>query len=99
VPFKNRLGTCNTIPLSFRDGCFLTEQRAESNREILERLLRTNPNSSGVEVEKLDMAAGLAKHRIAELLVEGVQNGWLQIKSGKRNAKPYSLAEPTLGEI
>jgi KaiC/GvpD/RAD55 family RecA-like ATPase len=99
VPFKNRIGTCNTIPVSFREGCFVTEQRAESNREIFERLVRTNPNSTGVEIHKLGMAAGLPKNRIAQLLVDGVQQGWLQMKSGKHNAKYYSLVEPVLGEI
>jgi archaellum biogenesis ATPase FlaH len=99
VPFKNRIGTCNTIPISFRDGWFVTEQRAESNREIFERLVRTNPYSTGVELHKLGMAAGLPKNQIAQLLLDGVQQGWLQIKSGKRNAKHYSLAEPILGEI
>jgi archaellum biogenesis ATPase FlaH len=99
VPFKNRIGTCNTIPLSFREGRFLTEQRAESNREIFERVVRANPNSNGAEIEKLGMAAGLPKNRIAGLLLDGVQQGWLQMKPGKRNAKYYSLAEPTLGEI
>jgi archaellum biogenesis ATPase FlaH len=99
VPFKNRIGTSNTIPLSFRDGYFVTEQRAESNREIFERVVRTNPNATGAEMEKLGMTAGLPKHRIAELLLEGVRQGWLQMRLGKRNAKHYSLAEPTLGEI
>ena len=99
VPFKNRMGTGNMIPLSFREGQFVTEQRPESNREIFERIVRTNPNTTGVEIGKLGMAAGLAKHRIAQLLLDGVQQGWLEIHPGRRNAKYYSLAEPTLGEI
>ncbi len=99
VPFKNRIGACNTIPLAFRDCYFLTEQRAESNREIFERVVRMNPNSTGVEIVKLGMAAGLGKTRIEQLLLDGVQQGWLQMRVGKRNAKFYSLAEPTLAEI
>jgi KaiC/GvpD/RAD55 family RecA-like ATPase len=99
IPFKNRIGTCGAIPVSFRDGHFLTEQRAESNREVFERIVRTNPNSTGAEILNLGMAAGLAKHRIEQLKLDGVQQGWLQIRSGKRNTKYYSLAEPTLGEL
>lgn len=99
VPFKNRIGACGSIPISFREGRFRTDQRAESNREIFERVVRTNPYASGVEIGKLGMAAGLPKHRIAQLLLDGVQQGWLQMKSGKRNSKLYALAEPTLGEI
>ncbi len=99
VPFKNRIGACNTIPVAFRDGCFLTEQRAESNREIFERVVRMNPNSTGVDVVKLGMAAGLGKTRIEQLLLDGVKQGWLQMTVGKRNGKHYSLAEPTLSEI
>jgi hypothetical protein len=45
------------------------------------------------------MAAGLAKHPIEELLLVGVQEGWLNIRSGKGASKHYSLAEPALGEI
>jgi KaiC/GvpD/RAD55 family RecA-like ATPase len=99
VPFKNRIGTCSAIPVSFRDGYFVTEQRAELHREILERVIRMNPNSPQSKIEKLGMAAGLPKHRAAQLLLDGVQQGWLQLSAGKHNAKRYSLAQPTLGEI
>jgi hypothetical protein len=100
IPFKNRIGTSNTIPLSFREGEFVTDQRSESNREIFERIVRTNPLSTGTEIVKLGIAAGLGKTRIEQLLLEGVKKGWLNVKCGnKNNAKYYSLAEPTLGEV
>jgi KaiC/GvpD/RAD55 family RecA-like ATPase len=99
VPFKNRIGAGKTIPVSFRDGQFVTEKRAESNLEIFERVLGLHPNSKQNEIVKLGMAAGLPKHRIEELLVQGVQQGRLQLKVGKQGSKQYSLAEPTLGEI
>ena len=97
VPFKNRIGTCNTVPVAFRDGYFLTEQRAESNREIFERVVRMNPNSTGVDIVKLGMAAGLGKTRIEEFLLEGVLHGlWLQLMAGNRNAKysPIGRVDP-----
>jgi hypothetical protein len=99
VPFKDRIGAGKTIPIKFQAGQFLMEQRAESNREIFERIVRTNPNSTGTKIVKLGMAADLGKTWIEQQLLNGVQQDWLQIKSGKRNAKLYSLKEPTLGEI
>ncbi|MGA7238577.1 MAG: DnaB-like helicase N-terminal domain-containing protein [Bryobacteraceae bacterium] len=99
VPFKNRIGTCNTMQLSFRDGEFKTDQRPESNREIFERIVRLHPNATGTAIQQLGMAAGLAKHRIAEFLLDGVEKGWLTVRSGKGAAKHYSLSEVTLGEI
>jgi KaiC/GvpD/RAD55 family RecA-like ATPase len=100
VPFKNRIGAGGIIPLSFKDGQFATNAiRPETNRDIFERVVGVNPNSTGTELVKLVNAAGVGKTRVEQLLVEGEKQGWLEVKPGKRNAKLYSLAEPELGEI
>jgi len=95
VPFKNKMGGSEPIPISFRDGAFVPSgERPPTQREILERILRTNPNSTARKVRELGMAAGLPKYRIEQLLVEGVQNGWIQVQSGARRSKHYSLVVP-----
>jgi hypothetical protein len=99
VPFKNRMGAGSIIPAAFRDGRFLCEQRQQTNREIFERLVGLNPNSKGVELVRLGMDAGIGKTRVEQLLAEGVQQGWLDVRAGKQGSKMYSLAEPELGDI
>jgi archaellum biogenesis ATPase FlaH len=99
IPFKNRLGAGSIIPAAFRDGRFLCEQRQQTNREIFERLVGLNPNLTGIDLVRLGMAAGIGKTRVEQLLIEGVQQGWLDVHSGKRTAKKYSLAEPELGTL
>jgi KaiC/GvpD/RAD55 family RecA-like ATPase len=99
VPFKNRIGAASVIPLSFTDGRFVNDtERVETNREIFERVIRTHPRSKAKELMELGKAAGISKHRIEELIQQGLREGWLQV-TRTRNVMYYSLAEPTLGEI
>jgi archaellum biogenesis ATPase FlaH len=98
VPFKNRIGASKTMPISFREGAFVAnEKRPPTDRETFEPILRTHPNSTGKELTKLGMAAGLSKHRVEELLADGISNGWIETHLGKRNARYYSLAETRVG--
>jgi hypothetical protein len=97
VPFKDRLIGSEPVAISFRDGSFLVNgERPPAPKEILEKLLRKNPYATSRSLRDLGMAVGLPKHVMASLLLQGVAEGWIQVESGARNSKHFSLAAPGL---
>src|SRR5215469_18876090 len=53
--------------------------------------LRTNPYSTVRRLRELGIAAGLPKHRTEQLLIDGVQQGWVEIRSGSHGSKPNAM--------
>lgn len=100
--FKNRLALPETLRIEYGDGVFsaASQERAESNREILERLIAQKPGVGQGDIEKLAVAAGVAQRLVRELLAVGVDEGWLSMESGARGRRSYRLAEcPEVGVI
>jgi hypothetical protein len=96
--FKNRLTLPETLRVEYRDGRFsLSDQRVETNREIVERIVGQHPGASKGEIESLASVAGIPQKRTRELLDEGVRAGWLTPDSGPRRRLSYRLAEIEVG--
>ena len=99
MPFKSRLSLPNTIRLQCVSGRFsISQDKAETNREIIERIIQTHPGlaESALVLEARD--AGIAKHRAENLLANGIREGWLEVDIGKRGRKTYRIPEVELGE-
>jgi hypothetical protein len=89
-PFKSRIALASPMRVEYADGLFhVDNQRAETNREIVERIISENPSETQSKVVKLAHAAGVAKHRTEELLADGARKGWLAVDIGARGAKTY----------
>lgn len=98
--FKNRLTLPETLRVEYQEGRFdLSEQRVETNREIVERIVGQHPGASKGEIESLASAAGVAQKRTRTLLDEGVRTGWLTPVSGPRGRLSYRLAEIEVGVL
>lgn len=98
--FKNRLTLPETLRLEYQDGRFNpSDQRAETNREIIERIVRQHPGASKMEIESLASGAGVAQKRTRALLEEGAGAGWLIPESGPRGRLSYRLAEVEVGVL
>ena len=96
--FKNRLTLPETLRVEHQDGRFtLSDQRIETNREIVERIIGQHPGASKGEIESLASAAGVPQKRTRELLDEGVRAGWLIPDSGPRHRLSYRLADIEVG--
>jgi hypothetical protein len=100
VPFKARFMTTSAIHLGYAQGRFESVQPNKlTDFEILESIIRLNPNATGNELMKAAGGKGLAKHKVENLLLEGIKAGKFIVESGKRGAKRYRLAEPELGDL
>jgi AAA domain len=98
VGFKNRMGGGRTIPLSFSDGRFSSAyERSESDEEKLERVVRRNPGEAQRALIELGKMVGLSKHRVEDLLREGVESGKYEIRKLGHNRFGYFFKEPDLG--
>ena len=96
--FKNRVTLPETLRVEYLDGRFsVSDQRIETNREIVERIVGCHPGASKGEIESLASAAGVTQKRTRELLDEGVRAGWLIPDPGPRGRLSYRLAEPEVG--
>jgi predicted ATP-dependent serine protease len=96
--FKNRVTLPETLRVDYQDGRFsVSDQRLETNREIVERIIGQHPGASKGEIENLASAAGVAQKRTRALLDEGVRAGWLVPDSGPRHRLSYRLAEIEVG--
>ena len=98
--FKNRLTLPETFRVEYRDGGFvLSDQHAETNREIVERIIGQHAGASKGEIETLASAAGVPQKRTRALLDEGARAGWLIPEVGARGRLSYRLAEVEIGLI
>jgi hypothetical protein len=98
--FKNRLTLPATLRIDYQDGRFsVSDQRVQTNREIVERVIEQHPGESKGEIESLASAGGVTQKRARQLLGEGVRDGWLIADSGPRGKLPYRLAEVEIGLI
>ena len=96
--FKNRLALPETLCIEYHDGRFeLSGRRAETNRELLERIIGEHPGASKAEIETLASAAAISQKRTRALLDEGVRSGWLHPEVGARGRQSYRLAEVEIG--
>jgi hypothetical protein len=96
--FKNRLTLPETLCIDYQDGRFgLSTQRAQTNREILERLVAKHPGASKNDIEKLAAAASIPQKRTRALLDDGAREGWLSVEVGARGRQSYSLPEVEIG--
>lgn len=91
-------GPAPSAAVCFRRFSVLREV-AETNREIMERIIRENPGLSQSQLVKQAEAQGMAKHRAEGLLAEGVRDEWLESDSGKRGRKTYRLRDVVLGNL
>jgi hypothetical protein len=93
TPFKSRLALVEPMRIDYTDGQFgVSSTRAETNREIMERVVRDHPDESAKGLVTLAQAAGVAKTRAEQLLAQGEREGWLTVSVGRRGRKTYSLA-------
>jgi hypothetical protein len=98
--FKNRLTLPETVRVQYQDGRFeVSDQRVETNREIIERIIGQHPGASKTEIEALASATGVAQKRTRSLLEEGERAGRLIADSGPRGRVSYRLAEIETGVI
>src|SRR5262245_38258385 len=84
VPFKTRIGPVATLHIAYENGRFeAAAQRKIPDTEHLYTALRTHPNSSQRTLLKL-LEGIVSQRRITELLIEGVQQGKIEVCQGKR---------------
>jgi len=93
TPYKNRIAVASPIHLDCSDGIFRAGERAETNREIVERIVRENAGEKQAAVVRLVQAAGVPKHRAEQLLTDGARDGWLSVDVGARGAKTYRAGQ------
>lgn len=99
-PFKNRLALFTTLLVNYEQGQFqLCEDPAaamsETNRQIIERLVREHQGAGRDELVGLAAAqAGVTKQRAREVLDQGEAEGWLVVDTAGATGrkKAYSLA-------
>jgi hypothetical protein len=98
--FKNRLTLPETICIEYQDGRFQpSNKRAQTDREILERIIGEHPEASKGELEKFASAAGVSEKRARTQLDTGEREGWLQLEIGERGKQSYRLAEVEIGVL
>jgi AAA domain len=98
--FKNRLTLPEAFRIDYQNGKFdVSDQRLETNREIIERLIGQHAGASKGEIEKLASAASIPQKRVRALLDEGVRDGWLIADPGPKNRVSYRLGEVEVGLI
>lgn len=98
--FKNRVALGASIEVQYEAGGWHERtDRALTNREIIEDLLRAHPGAGQDEILELARVKGVSRDRTRELLAEGEQQGWLEVETGKKGKKTYRLAEVEVGEI
>ncbi len=98
--FKNRLNLPEALCIEYRNDRFdLATQRAETNREILERLIERHSGASKGDIERLAAAAAIPQKLTRALLEEGVQAGWLNVDIGPRGRLSYRRAEVEIGVL
>jgi len=84
VPFKTRIGPVDALHIAYENGRFETAaQRKIPDVEHLYTALRTHPNSSHRTLTRL-LEGLLSRRRIIELLIEGVQQGKIEVSQGKQ---------------
>lgn len=94
TPFKSRGSIAHPLRIDYVDGRFQeSSDRIRTNRETVELLVAEHPGSSQTEIVKLAGAAGVANHRVRDLLTQGVQDGWLCFRVGPNNRKLFYPAE------
>ncbi len=98
--FKNRLTLPETVCIEYQDGLFvLSAQRAQTNREILERLIAEHPGASRGHMEKLAAAAGIPQKRTRALLDAAARDGWLSVERGPRGRLSYWPSSVEVGML
>lgn len=86
VPFKTRVEPIHPLHLAYVDGRFeVSESRRATEWECFERALRLHPNSSGRELIRI-LAGEIPKHRVATLLLDGIQKGLVEVTPGGRGS-------------
>jgi hypothetical protein len=96
-PFKSRLAPSKPIRFSYADGEFTTTEAApRSACEILEDLLRAHPLSTQRRLIQLAQPLGIAKSKVAELLLKGHQEGKFDFQPGRSGSQKWYVREPVL---
>jgi AAA domain len=98
IGFKNRMGGSLSIPLSFEGGMFrCATERAESQFEIIERIVRTNPGETQRTLIEFGKANGVSKQIVIDLLAKGVADGRFEVRMINPKKFGYYAKEPDLG--
>lgn len=96
VPFKNRFQASKAWSLVFEDGRFRNQQRTETTREVVERLVRDNPGLGYEELRDKARLCGLAKHQAEAVISDAVTSGRFEVRKAGR-ARLYFIREVELG--
>jgi AAA domain len=95
TPFKTRIAELAPFSINWSStgGFELGRASSRTNRELVEDIIRRNPDLTGRVITGLAASAGVAKNRCEELLANGADNGWLIVNPGPRNSKLYRCRE------
>jgi len=104
--FKNRLAEETTVVVEWTGNgfsiCSDPQTLAQgTDRNVIEEILKQNPGANQRELIELARERGVTYHRARSALDTGTREGWLDVSTGNRGQKIYSLAdEPCwVGEI
>lgn len=86
-PFKIREGKVDPIQITLTDAGFARVGDAE--REIVRTIVRDNPNINQGDIHA--RAGGVSQNKVREILERGIQEGWIEVKQGEKNALLYIL--------
>ncbi|MBS1876827.1 MAG: AAA family ATPase [Acidobacteria bacterium] len=93
TPYKSRIALAEPVRFEFSGTVFtVSSERCETNREVIERIVRDNPTASEREIVMLARGAGVTKQRAEQLLKDGERSRWLDVEVGRRGRKTYRLA-------
>ena len=96
-PFKHRISPGAAIRFDYVNGQFVTtDAPVRSHLEILEDVLRVNPYSTHRRMIELVKPHGIAKGKLAELLLKGHEAGRFDFKPGRSGSQKWFLKSPDL---
>jgi KaiC/GvpD/RAD55 family RecA-like ATPase len=90
--FKNRIALPQTLRVEFSGGLFQKSGGRQTDREIVEQIIRERSDQSQASLVKLASVGGVAKNRCLQVLEVGEREGWLIVERGRSNQKNYRLA-------
>jgi GTPase SAR1 family protein len=95
--FKSRFGLNGEIVYHYAGGRFVRDERPDAPIKTvtaqLTALLRQFPGLNASQFEDKAAAEGIGRNRARDFLGDGVLSGFIDLRTGSRNAKKYWLKE------